>query len=312
MKVSIIVPVYNKEKYLSRCIDSLIKQTYKDLEILLIDDGSTDRSLEICQRYAQTDERIQVISQPNGGVSSARNLGIENISKDSHYLSFVDGDDWLELEMYERMMSLGQGAYDEMIVCGVNLYEKGEKKDLVVGGGQQLMSNREAHKGLLLGKGLSRTPCGKLYPIRAVGGERFDTALYHSEDWEFLVRVLGESGCKVRYLPEPFYNYQRNETSASLTKLTDRRLTEILAHEKIYRYYREKGDDLKGLASYQVFSTTKELLRRSVVEDRREYIPKLKIICHKYLWKLLKANISLKMKLYAIKWTMINVIKLKG
>lgn len=96
--ISIIVPVYNVEKYLRRCIDSILNQTYHNLDVILIDDGSTDESGKICDEYACKDNRIRVIHKPNGGLSSARNIGIDNAKGD--YIGFVDSDDWVEPEMF--------------------------------------------------------------------------------------------------------------------------------------------------------------------------------------------------------------------
>ena len=99
--VSIIVPIYNKEKYLEKCLDSILGQTYRDLEIILVDDGSTDNSLAICQRYAEKDLRIKIYHKPNGGVSSARNLGLEKST--GTLISFADPDDSLHAECIERL-----------------------------------------------------------------------------------------------------------------------------------------------------------------------------------------------------------------
>lgn len=92
-KISVIVPVYNVEKYLSRCIDSIISQTFSDFELILVDDGSTDSSGKICDEYGKKDGRVKVIHKKNGGQSSARNAGIENST--GEYISFVDSDDWI-------------------------------------------------------------------------------------------------------------------------------------------------------------------------------------------------------------------------
>ena len=97
--ISVIIPVYNVENYLDRCITSVINQTYKNLEILLVNDGSTDTSGEICDNYAQQDERIKVIHKKNGGLSSARNAGLD-ISK-GDFIGFLDSDDFIALEYYE-------------------------------------------------------------------------------------------------------------------------------------------------------------------------------------------------------------------
>jgi glycosyltransferase involved in cell wall biosynthesis len=99
--ISIIVPVYNVEHYLERCLNSIIKQTYSNIEIIIINDGSKDNSLEVCQRYQQKDNRIRIISKKNEGVSVARNIGIKEAS--GKYIGFVDSDDWIEPEMYESM-----------------------------------------------------------------------------------------------------------------------------------------------------------------------------------------------------------------
>ena len=100
--VSVIIPIYNAEKYVSKCIESIINQSYCRLEILLINDGSTDKSAEICDTYAHMDERIKVIHKLNEGVSSARNLGIDEAN--GEFLSFVDSDDWLMPLAYERIV----------------------------------------------------------------------------------------------------------------------------------------------------------------------------------------------------------------
>lgn len=100
-KISIIIPIYNSEKYLSRCLNSVSKQTYDNLEILCIDDGSTDKSKEICLNYVNDDNRFKLISKNNGGVSSSRNVGIKNAT--GEYITFVDSDDWLEFDAIEKM-----------------------------------------------------------------------------------------------------------------------------------------------------------------------------------------------------------------
>lgn len=104
-RVSIIVPIYNAEKNLAECIDSILNQTMKDIEVILVDDGSTDSSPAICDTYAARDSRVQVIHKPNGRASSARNAGMRAAS--GEYIAFVDSDDWIESEMYEKMLESG-------------------------------------------------------------------------------------------------------------------------------------------------------------------------------------------------------------
>lgn len=104
-KVSVIVPVYNAEKYLRECVDSILGQTLADLELILVDDGSTDSSPAICDRYAEQDARVQVIHKPNGRAASARNAGLRAAS--GEYVAFVDSDDWISPEMYKKMLETG-------------------------------------------------------------------------------------------------------------------------------------------------------------------------------------------------------------
>lgn len=114
-KISVIVPIYNAEKYLDRCLSSIIGQTYKNLEIICVDDGSTDNSLAICNKYSLLDNRIKVIHKSNGGVTSARKAGMKIAS--GEWVGFVDSDDWLELYAYERMIKKGKNE-DVTLICG--------------------------------------------------------------------------------------------------------------------------------------------------------------------------------------------------
>lgn len=113
--ISVIVPVYNSEKYVNRCIDSILNQTYENLEVLLINDGSSDGSLSICEEWAKKDSRVKIITEKNQGVSAARNVGINNAT--GSYVAFVDNDDWLRPEMYETMLGLIESEKADVAVC---------------------------------------------------------------------------------------------------------------------------------------------------------------------------------------------------
>ena len=113
--VSVIVPVYNVEKYLKRCLESIINQTYRELEIILVDDGSKDESGKICEQYGKIDKRIKIIHKENGGLSSARNVGLADAK--GKYISFVDSDDWIAKDMYEYMVGLIEKNEAEAVQC---------------------------------------------------------------------------------------------------------------------------------------------------------------------------------------------------
>ena len=114
-KISVIIPVYNVEKYLYRCVDSVLGQTYYNIEVILIDDGSTDSSPEICDEYQKRDKRVKVIHKKNSGAASSRNIGLSNAKGD--YIAFIDSDDYIELDMYENMMKINEEYNCDIVLC---------------------------------------------------------------------------------------------------------------------------------------------------------------------------------------------------
>lgn len=120
--ISVIIPVYNTAKYLPRCLDSILKNTYKNLEIICIDDGSTDESLAILHTYADRDKRVKVVTQTNGGVSSARNQGLNLAS--GFFISFVDSDDWVHHQYFEALVSVQEKTNAQIVNCGYSAVQK--------------------------------------------------------------------------------------------------------------------------------------------------------------------------------------------
>ena len=114
-KISVIIPVYNAEKYISDCLESVVRQTYKNLEILLVDDGSKDGSAGICQEWCKKDARIRLLQKENGGVSSARNLGLQEAS--GEYVTVVDADDWIGERMLEKLRACRERDKSELAMC---------------------------------------------------------------------------------------------------------------------------------------------------------------------------------------------------
>ena len=113
--ISVIVPVYNVEKYIRECLDSIVNQTYKNLQIILVDDGSTDNSGKICDEFAKKDSRITVVHQENQGAGAAKNTGLELI--EGEYFSIIDSDDYIDLSMYEKMVSLMKQYDSDIVQC---------------------------------------------------------------------------------------------------------------------------------------------------------------------------------------------------
>ena len=126
IKVSIIIPVYNVEQYLPKCLDSIINQTLKDIEIICINDGSTDNSLSILKEYASKDDRMIIIDKENKGQGIARNLGIKKAK--GKYIGFVDPDDWVDIQMFEKMYNQAQKLNSEIVICDLVKYQEWNEK----------------------------------------------------------------------------------------------------------------------------------------------------------------------------------------
>ena len=210
--ISIIVPVYKAESYLHRCIDSILAQTFTDWELLLVDDGSPDRSGEICDEYAKKDKRIRVFHKENGGVSSARNLGLEKMQ--GEYVMFVDSDDWISRNTLQ-LCSSHFGKYE--IIRFSMVYVKsliGENK-------RKLILPSSDSKSDILQRILERKSLlgvwGALYKASLFDNPpiRFDTKLIMAEDW--LVLCLLVDKCQsIIDMPDVCYYYnQMNEDSCS-------------------------------------------------------------------------------------------------
>ena len=123
--ISIIIPIYNTEKFLDKCIESVVNQTYKKLEIILVDDGSTDNSGNMCDEWAERDARIKVFHKPNGGLMNAWKYGV--LHSAGRYIGFIDSDDWVDENMYQRLLDVALENDSHLVVCGLSFNFKGEK-----------------------------------------------------------------------------------------------------------------------------------------------------------------------------------------
>lgn len=160
-KISIIVPVYNTEKYLSKCLNSLIKQTYKDIEIIVVNDGSKDKSLEIAKKFAKQDNRIKVFNKENGGLSSARNFGIEKAS--GEYIGFVDSDDYIKENMFEILYNMIKEANAKIAICGWYLVEDSQIRTCNFKCKKLVLNDEQAIDMLLNHVSFDNFACNKLF-----------------------------------------------------------------------------------------------------------------------------------------------------
>ena len=182
MLVSIIIPVYKVEKYLVNCIESVLQQTFKDFELILVDDGSPDSSGKICEEYAQKDSRIKVIHQPNGGLSAARNSGIATAKGD--YMTFIDSDDFIFPHYLEVLVKLCQENDADMSVCGmVRCSSKDSLADLAEDMSKMCCETFVDNKMEVFfnTKKLSTTACGKLYKSFIFNTVKYPVGKYHED-----------------------------------------------------------------------------------------------------------------------------------
>lgn len=207
--ISVIVPIYNTEQYLRQCIDSILGQTYRDLEVILVDDGSTDNCPEICEEYKRKDDRIRVIHKENGGQAGARNCGIDTAGGD--YISFVDSDDWLDKDMYQSMISAIEGSDADIACCGTTLvYMDGYSFSPPTEG--RVYLPQEALQDLLTTDILRCEVTNKLFARTLFEKIRFPKGRIY-EDQAVVFQLIGAAKAVV-HTGQPGYFYRRRPESS--------------------------------------------------------------------------------------------------
>lgn len=204
IKISIIVPAYNVERWLQRCVDSILAQTHSNWELILIDDGSTDATGEIIDRYAERDSRIMAVHQPNAGLVAVREKGISLAT--GMYVGFVDGDDAIDPDMYARLLGNALEHRADISHCGMRMCFDHGGQELHYGTGALLVHDRlEGLRELLSGERIEPSLCNKLYRRELLEGSCLDETVLHNEDFlrNFLLFQRSE-----RSVFEDFCGYQ--------------------------------------------------------------------------------------------------------
>lgn len=234
--ISVIVPVYNSSPYLQSCLSSILAQTYQDLEIICVNDGSTDNSLQFLIEAAQQDTRIKILSQENSGVSVARNAGLNMARGD--YISFVDSDDELEPDMYEILLNLAEKYQADVAHCGYKkIHLDGSAKD--IRGTEELLiqDGLEACKCLLSGQHFTGGLWNKLYRAGLIGNTRFDEALKINEDVLFNAQAFQRASTAVFYDVPKYHYFERQSSACSRTSAIRKKLDTVAAAEKILKLF---------------------------------------------------------------------------
>lgn len=276
--ISVIIPVYNIENYIAKCIESVQNQTYGNIEIVLVNDGSTDNSEEVCVKYAKTDKRIICLTKENGGPSSARNHGIE--SAKGEFIFFVDGDDYLAPDTIEKLYRRIVTDHSELALCGVTrvgrdnrILKTFEPSNDVITGFQALKMAYQKDNGVLF----CSMVVNKLYQRTLFEYVRFPEGKFH-EDEATAYKLLDQCAT-ISLVSEPLYYYLDRENSTMNLPYSVRQLDGIEASYNRYFYYKEKGGQYKELLgpegdgftplyfqSKQRFSPTSDMEKKRVRE----------------------------------------------
>lgn len=297
--ISVIVPIYNVEKYLARCVDSIVNQTYKNLEIILVDDGSTDTSPNLCDEWAEKDNRIKVIHKTNGGLSSARNTGIEAATGD--YILFLDSDDyWTYSDLLADLADIIKKRDPSVTIFGytadmklINNYARNTTLEQKVSFGTKL----EAFRNLICNNKLQSSACNKVYRSSLLKADSimFEEGIF-SEDIDWTARVIIAAD-KIALLDKYAYYYRVNGSSIThniseknMNDLANNvvkvvKLGDTIQSEDYYEYY-------MNYCSYQ-YITLLNLLSQGYGDGSREKLLKL---AKEYAW-LLKYHINKKVKI---------------
>lgn len=220
--ISIIVPIYKVEDTLDKCVRSLIRQTYKDIEIILVDDGSPDRCPKMCDRYARLDNRIKVIHKENGGLSDARNTGLRAAS--GYYIMYVDSDDYLETDACKRLLDSMQPDVD--FVVGAIRQVRGQK--IIYQRHTNMMSGKKYSSKVFVIKSIQKNEWFapavlNLYKRKfLLSNQLFFKIGYYYEDMEILLRLY-LSAKNIVYVDYPFYNYIVRENSIMTSDITEKK-----------------------------------------------------------------------------------------
>ena len=208
--ISVIVPVYNVENYLNKCVESIVTQTYKELEIILINDGSSDKSGIVCDGWALKDNRIRVIHKSNGGLSDARNTGLDIAT--GEYIVFVDSDDYIDSEMYEKLWTVLKKNGADLAICGFNqVTDKGDPLEIC---GLELkdgiIDKKEVLKGIIH-SGSNCVAWNKMYHSRLFDCIRFPLGKYYED--RMVMPLIIERSNRIVATSETLYNYRLSSNS---------------------------------------------------------------------------------------------------
>lgn len=232
--ISVIIPVYNVEKYLDKCINSIVSQTYQDTEIILVNDGSTDSSVKICEAWKKKDKRIRIVNKENGGLADARNTGLE-VAK-GEYVAFVDSDDYIENDMFELLYRELKEDESDIVICGINYVT--DKEVIKISCLQEkTIYEKERHIELYLSTNIfNASACNKLYKMELFENIRFPKGKKF-EDMA-IMPFLFDKAKRVSHIGVAKYNYIYRKGSITKSPFSKKDFDLIEIEYEIANYFR--------------------------------------------------------------------------
>lgn len=300
--VSVIVPIYKVEHYLSRCVDSILAQTYTNLEVILVDDGSPDNCPSICDEYAKKDSRVKVVHKKNGGLSSARNAGLDVAN--GKYISFIDSDDWVENCFIENLVNALESENADMSACKF-CRTKGDVATREWFIEAVKVIKEEKFASIFLESSYAGYACNKLFKSDIIKNNnlRFDEKIFNGEDFPFTTEYILYVN-KVAYIEQDLYYYYFRETGIMNTiTLTERFVTILYAREKTLEFLSKHAPECydRCKASYlSILCKIKYMAMANSVKHNKVLLSvndKLKI-ARKGLFKLKNVGVKDKLKLF--------------
>ena len=292
--ISIVVPVYNVMNYLEECINSIRYQTYTNIEIILVNDGSTDASRLICQKLVQKDNRIYYYEKQNSGLSDTRNVGIDYAN--GEYIMFVDSDDLLSNEIVERLYELCIKYECEVAIGDIVHFFDGEKPIYKACTEKYKMKQDEAICNFLYQKKISTSACGKLYNSKIVKNNKFLSGILY-EDNLFLSELFEKVSC-IGYSNFGGYGYRHRNDSITTKNFSVRDMDILLIGKKIIEKYEDNGSKIKyAVHAYQVNNCLRIYLTAPEEEQYANQIAYCQNYIHNYSKELIlysKARLKLK------------------
>lgn len=282
MKVSVIIPVYNVEKYLPRCIKSVLDQTYQDLEIILVDDGSTDSSGDICDEYALNDIRVKSIHSINLGVAHARNIGLDNAT--GEYIVFIDSDDYVLSKYVENLINgISKTKSDISISRFKRICENHIETEKSKNGTTVIWNKKQSIINMMLARGTDSCVCCKLFNRLIFSSERFNEELSVAEDMDFFYRIFSSANsiCFTSAVDYMYVQYM----GSSINSISDDKVNSLSIFEHLMKT--EQNELVRDAICSKYISTCFHFLSMAGIKSdtKNRLIEIIKEYRHRMIWK---------------------------